>query len=415
MSRPARCGPPGLAGLLALALAVASAAAGSAGRVGGAALVRPTPPGGATVVGVVGEPVQLDAHGWAAGLQVERVLAGEVEPAAVLRIGWEELVRDRPARLAEGERVLVALEPLPAKSLWLQRFPSGDAFAIADAGSALLRAPDATSLSLLERYLALPSEEGETPRATAALSALVARATPALATGALARLDEIPGLAQRLEGASARVLAGALADSARPATLRRALLELVGRRRLEALRGEVVALTRAGSGLESEAWAARIALDGGLEPEQVALLLEQSDPALRSLAVRHARGTPAERQVRQRIRSDADPAVRAEAVEAWLSWRGEAALGDVEPALFDPDPRVRGRAALAVGGLGSAAVPRLRELVEGYPADQVLGPIAALRFAGREGMAALREIAASDPDEKKRQLARIGLGATRPH
>lgn len=400
---------------VAVALVGASAAGASSGRAGGASLVRPVGAGGATVVGTTRAPVQLDAHGWTARLEVERVLAGEeIEPAAVLRIGWEELVRGRPPRIAAGERVLVALEPLPAKSLWHRRFPDGDALVIADAGSALLHAPDATSLALLERYLAF-GDEPEPAQETAALAALVARAKPPLAAGALARLDEIPGLTLQLDATSARTLAGALADPTRPPALRADLLELAGRRGLEALRPEVVALTSAGSGFEPRAWAARIALDGGLEPEQVTLLLGQPDPALRRLAVRHARGTSAERQVRQRIRGDADPVVRAEAVEAWLAWNGEGALGDVEPALFDPDPRVRGRAAIAVGRLGDAAVPRLRELVRSRPAGEALGPIAALRFAGHDGLAALREIAANDPDEQKRELARIGLGATRRH
>jgi hypothetical protein len=69
---------------------------------GGSALVRAIEEGSQLVLGSIHEPRALDAHGWAARLQVEQALQGPARPGQSLEIGWEELARGRPTRFAEG-------------------------------------------------------------------------------------------------------------------------------------------------------------------------------------------------------------------------------------------------------------------------------------------------------------------------
>ena len=357
------------------------------------------------------EPKQLDQHGYAAELEVERVVAGDPALAGQrLRIGWEELAPRRRPRFEEAGRILVALDPLPTWSLWRQRFPEGGAWAVAERGQAFLRDPDAATATHLARYLSLPGSERDGAPGVEALIALVAGAHPDVAGAALVRLRRAPGLAKRMSEAARAQLGAALRDATRPRELRAAALELVGARELEALRPVVAELAAPGSALEAPATAALAELDGGLALERVESLLRSADPALRVVGVRHARGTVAEGRLSSLIRTDPDPEVRKAAVRSIVAWRGEAALGDAEAALFDAEPSVRAVAAQAIGAVGEPAVPRLRGLLEGRGMPDAAAPIAALRFAGPAGMAALQEVAQSHPDEKVRAVARLALG-----
>ena len=141
---------------------------------------------------------KIDRHGWRATLAVERDLlataASDAPVTEVLAIGWEELAEGRPPRFSDGDRVLVALDPLPGQTLWRNRFPKRDGFAVAERGTAFLRDPDAATLDGLARYLGVAAAEREESPGVEALAALVQTAAAPVAEGAVGRLESVPGL-----------------------------------------------------------------------------------------------------------------------------------------------------------------------------------------------------------------------------
>ncbi|MEN8183271.1 MAG: hypothetical protein ABFS46_12135, partial [Myxococcota bacterium] len=139
------------------------------------------------MLGTVRAPTRLDRHGYVAGLEVERVLRGSEPGESVGRIAWEELGTES-SRFREGQRILVVLRPLPAWSLWRERLPEGGAHAVAARGDAFLDDPDAHSVELLQRWLALSPAARSGEAGARGLAELVAGARPDLAEAALARL-----------------------------------------------------------------------------------------------------------------------------------------------------------------------------------------------------------------------------------
>lgn len=401
-------GAPWLAGALAVALGAAAGAGVPA--PGGGPLLAAAETATATALGTVLAPGKIDLHGWAARLRVERVLAGDLAPGSTVRIAWEELSRGRPVRFRDGDRILVALDPLPGASLWGQRFPDRDALAVAARGEAFLRAPDAASIDTLAAYLALAPEQRAQATGVESLANLVSRAQPPLAGAALARLGQLPNLDSRISPPTPERLAHTLNDPGRPLALRQGILSLVGARQLRSLRAAVEPLASEGSPLEPQALAALAALDGGLPPAQVATLLDSKDPALRAVGVRNAPATPSLHRLSDLLLLDRDPRVRTAVVETLLIAEGEAAVESVSRALFDGDAQVREAAVLALAGLGAAAVPTLENLVERRTIEEVKAPLAALALAGPEGRGALERIAAFHPDDKVRALARVFMG-----
>ena len=399
-----------LAGTLALASGLAAVAGAGVPAPGSEPLLAAAETATATALGTVEGPGQVDLHGWAAQLRIERVLAGDLVPGSTVRIAWEELSRGLPARFRDGDRILVALEPLPGASLWRQRFPAGDALAVAARGEAFLRAPDLVSVETLAAFLALPAEQRQQTPGVEALTGLVSRAQPPLARAALARLAEVPGIDSRISYAARQQLALAAADPGRPREVRQGVLRLIGERQLRSLRPALELQAREGSPLRGEALAALSALDGGLSADRVARLLESEDPAVRAVAVRNTPGTPAERRLARLLREDPDPRVRAAAVETLLAARGAAAVGPASAALFDGDAQVREAAVRGLANLGAAAVPTLEALVERRVEEEAKAPLAALALAGRPGREALERIATSHPDDQVRALARAMLG-----
>ncbi len=362
------------------------------------------------VVGrVVAAPHPLDRSGRTASFEVERVLAGERTTGSLVRIAWEELAAARPDRFDEDERLLVALEPVPGASLWRQRLPDGQAELVAGDGRAFLRVPDAATIEALARWLALAPAERDGASGVAALADLVARGEAGLAGAAVTRLGGVRGLSERLEEAMPS-LARAVGDPTRPLPVRRALLSLIGTRRLGGLREPVARVAaEPEDAARAEALAALAALDGGLPEARVAALLESEDAAVRAAAVRA--GTLPRQRIEALLARDGAPEVRAAALEALLDRRGVRALPAVRMALFDADPGVRELAIRRIGGLGAPVVPELETMVarERDP-EQVRAPLAALALAGPDGRAALARVAGEHEAERVRALARLFLG-----
>jgi hypothetical protein len=410
---PLRALAPALA-----ALALASAAAAADGRpraAGGVRLVEALEAAPAAVVAVVAEPRQLDAHGHSALLRVESSLTGPVPDGAELRIGWEELASSRAPRFAEGDRILVALEPLPGASIWASRFPDpklrARVFGVAERGDAFLRAPSAASVDRLRHYLKLAARDREGADGVSRLVEIAAWSEPALALGAGLRLARHGELGEKLGPGAAALLAQALLRSDAGPELPDALLELVARERPAALRAPLEALA-AGEALAPPAvFAALAALDAGVAPARAARLLAAPTAAHREVAVRHASGPGAAEELARLARSDPEPSVRAAAVERLVAIGASGALEEGLAALRDREPSVRGAAAKSVASLGAGAVPGLRQVVDGGDPDAARAAVVALHLTGSaEATQALAEIAETHRDEGVRTLAAIALG-----
>lgn len=407
-----------LAALLAgSARAAAPAAALSPRRAsGGRALVAAVEGAQATLLGRVGEVRRLDVHGFAAPLAVERVLAGALAPDAVVTLAWEELAPSRPVRFAAGDRVVVALVPLPTGSLWTGRFPRRDALAVAARGEGFLVDPDPVTLDRLAAWLALPAGERNAGPGVVALAGLVAEAEPRVAASALARLGEVDGLEPEIAADATTLLSGVVSGAKpRPVELRRALLGLVAVRRIDALRAPAAAVAGSPGPLEAAALEAVAAIDGGLPAERVAACLARPEGEMRAVAVRHGGAALDRERLAGLARSDPAPIVRAAAVEALVARHGVTVLDLAAPVLVDPDPAVRAAAARSLGSLGAPAVPRLRSLAERSRGSDAAGPIAALWEAGPEGQAVVRILAESHPDEQARRLCQLLTGGSDTH
>jgi len=362
------------------------------------------------LLGRVSASRAIDLHGFEATLTVERALVGSEVPGAVVHVAWEELARGASDRLHDGTRVLLALDPLPTQSLWQNRFPAGGVRVISGQGAGVIRAPDESTVAALDRFLTLSPEARTDKAGVAALVELLVVAPPSLALAAVECLAELPELELHVSASVASALSEVAASPERPLAVREAVFELAAQQQLMALRPAVEAAARSGPPLEVAGWQALAALDGRVQPADLVALLESEQPALRVLGVRHARDTPSEPRVAAAINGDPAPEVRAAAVHAWCAWHGTAGAKVAEPALFDPEPAVRGAAAESLGGLGEALVPRLEELANEHEGGAAAGPLWALSHAGAAGRLALRRIAVGHPDDRVRKLAAVISG-----
>jgi hypothetical protein len=402
--------------VLVAALALAAAAGAERPRAaGGVRLVEALEAAPAAVVAVVAEPRQIDAHGHTALLRVESALAGPVPDGAELRIGWEELAASRAPRFAEGERVLVALEPLPGVSIWAARFPDpklrSRVFGVAMRGDAFLRAPSAASVDRLRHYLRLAAPHRDGANGAALLADLAAQAEPPLAIGAAERLARRSGLAEQLDPAAAALVARALLRTDAGPELAAVLLDAIARERPPALRAPLEALAGAEALAPAAVFEALAALDTGVAPARASRLLASPSPAHREVAARHASGPTAREDLARLARGDPEASVRAVAVERLVVLGGASALEDGLAALHDPEPAVRGAAARALGGLGANAVAGLRRAADSNDVDAARAAVVGLQLTGvPEATEALTEIADSHRDESVRTLAAIALG-----
>ncbi len=334
---------------------------------------------------------------------------GPAQAGQTIRIGWEELARSRPPRFTDGGLVLVALGPLPASSLWRQRFPSGGALAVAADGHAFLRDPDPATVTLLEKWAKTSPREREEAAGVALLAALWATAAPSVSEGALERLAQTPGLEGKLQGEGGASLAAGLADGARPLPLRAAMAQLVSERRLLSLAPSREARAAPGGPLEAPALDALGALSDGLPPDRVRGLLARAEPALRAVGARQARGKLLE-PVQKLVKADPAPEVRAAAVVALLDQKGMAAFDVAAGGLLDSDPTVRAAAAKRIGALGAPAVPPLVILTNARNMPEAAAFVGALALTGAEGRAAVKTIAETHRDPKVRDVAKVALG-----
>jgi hypothetical protein len=382
---------------------------------GGVRLIEAMEAAPATVVAGVETTRVLAGTGRAAVLRVETPVRGDVAPGARLRIAWEELAASRAPRFQEGDRVLVVLEPLPGASIWRSRLPDAsersNTLAVAMRGDAFLKSPSPGSALLLEHYLALAPADRSGADGVGFLAQLAAGAEIPLATDAVARLDTRADLDAKLTPSAARQLVKALVRADAPNALQDALVELIGRHRLKALRADLETLAAGDAIAPPVVYAALARLTGGLSPEWSARLLAQTRERHRQVGARHASGDRADRDLRSLIRGDPAPAVRTSAIVRLVELRGAEAIAPVAGALYDPEPAVRITAAQQLASLGIAAVPELRNVAWAADPDAARAAVTGLALMGiAESSDALREIASEHSDDSVRMLARIALG-----
>jgi hypothetical protein len=356
------------------------------------------------VVGRAGETERIDRHGRATWLAVERVVYGE--PPQPLRVAWEDLAPRNVSRLPEGERVLVALDPLPGLSLWRQRFPAGGVRVISARGSALRVAPAAETEAALAGFLALSAQQRESAAAVPALVALAGAPDSGMAREALARLDALPGLARALEGPTGEQLAATALRGDTPPERGEAILALAGRRRLRALLPSARAASAAPGALEAAGWQAWGEIEGGLAPSQVAALLARDDGRLRAVGAAWLRGEGRLSKLRSLLEADPDGGVRASALRALGD---DATEAELVQALADPDAGVVHLALASITARGQPCVAPLLGLVEQGPAPVRPRALAALAQIP-EGRAPLARIAREHPDPQVRGFAALALG-----
>jgi hypothetical protein len=264
-------------------------------------------------------------------------------------------------------------------------------------------------------FLALAPEARAQAAGMTALSALAAGGEPRVADAALARLGRVPSLAQRLPAEAAQSLVTLIADTARPAELRRAALELAGDQALSALEPAVEAAAAKPGPVQGAAVDALGRLRGGYPPERAAALLASPDPAVRAAAARRAGSGVSAEKLRGLVRGDSAGAVRGAAVEALAAREGERAMPDLVLALRESDPDARAGAMRGIIALGpAAALPALRteiwETDAAAPPERLAGAVLVLALLGPEGVAELSRIAHEHPSPKLRRVAELGLG-----
>jgi len=399
----------------ALACASASAAASDTRAAGGTRLVQSLEASPLTIVALVEGAQVIDSQSRRALLRVEQAVNGEVPTGSRIPVVWEERSRERADRFANGDRILVSLLPLPQQSIWLQRLPDPEertSFSfVAERGNAFLRSPTVGGVDLLRHYALLSPSERTGPLGVGTLIQLATGAQLPLASSAIERLDQIAELDAKLDPPSSRRLVVTMLRSDAGDGLATAVIELIGRHHLEAVRSALEArLAAAQAPAEAVVYRALGRLDGELSPERTDWLLENGSAEYRETAARFASGPDAGRRLGRLLKRDQAPAVRSAAVERLVVLRGKKAADAAAGALEDPSADVRHAAARAMGSLGAGGVPALRGVVDRGSQNGARAAMAGLVLSQtQESVVALIEISGSHPDEGIRLLAKIAL------
>jgi hypothetical protein len=369
------------------------------------------------VVGTIEARSALDARGWRATVAVESALVGPAESGQRVVIAWEELASSRPPRFANGDRVLLALEPLVAGSLWRKRFENPreipSVYGVAQRGDAFLRTPAPGSVSILEHYLLLPADLRSGPAGQRHLMALAADAERPLALSAARRLAALTSGAT-LGAVEAPLVLRALARGESDAALATSLLKWIEHRQPVGLVPALDAALAAPAGAPATLVRARGLLGEGLPGERERALLASPSAAQRAAAASVA-GPAAATRLADLLRRDPAPEVRLAAVRRLARLEGPAALEPLLESFDDTDSTVRNEAALHVAAFGPEAVPRLQQAaLWPWPASQ--SAVLGLSVANSdESRAALAELAQKHPDQRVRTLAEIALGRSIGH
>lgn len=403
-------------GLLGLGAAAAAEPPAPRPAAEGTALIEALEASPLGVVGTIEGCSALDARGWRASVAVESALVGSAEAGQRVVIAWEELVGSRPPRFANGDRVLLALEPLVAGSLWRKRLDPKQlqsVFGVAQRGAAFLRTPAPGSVSILEHYLLLPADLRSGPPGQRHLMALAADAQRPLALSAARRLAALTGGAT-LGGEDAPLVLRALARADSDAELATPLLGWIERRQPAGIAPALDAALAAPTGAPATFVRARGLLGDGLPGERERALLASPSAALRAAAASVA-GPAQVTRLAELLRRDPAPEVRLAALRRLARLEGPAALESLLDAFDDADASVRNEAALHAAAFGPEVVPRLQDAA-GWPWPAPQSAVLGLSHSNNDAArAVLVKLAAEHPDVRVRTLAEIALGRSIGH
>lgn len=396
------------AGLLA---AMAAAATARAAADGVLAAIETAP---VVVIAEVRDVESLVHAGYRATLAVERSLHPGLSPGDTVTVAWEEPTPSRPARLAVGRRVLAAAGPLPTASIWRMRVPDDEARAsllgLAGGGEGYVERPSAVEIDVIEHALRAGAEARRGDAGVLYLSRLAAVGQPRLARDAAARLGDFSQLGEHLTAPAASAFVDALVRGDLP-ELREPLLGLIDAHRPEALGPPLRARIAASEpSVPPVLYLALGTLEGGLDDNLAVPLLQAGSVEARTAAARQASGPLARELLRELLREDTDPAVRAAAVTRLVELDGAGALPEATGALADPAPEVRLAAVRGSASVDPEAVEPLRDVALRGSPDAARAAIAALSLMGAEAHVLLAEFAAAHPDAAIRTLARIAIG-----
>lgn len=370
------------------------------------------------VLGTLEGRAALDARSWRARLAVEEVLAGALPTGQRLVIAWEELAASRPPRFADGDRLLLALEPLAAGSLWRSRVPDPRELRLlyspTQQGTAFVRSPSVGSVLTLRHFLLLPQELRAGPAGQRHLLALTAGAEQALARSAARRLSSEPGPGE-LTADDAPTALRALARADADTELAALLMIWVERRQPIALVPALDAALAAPGGAPATFVRARGLLGDGLPSEREAALLASASVPHRVAAASVASAAQSERLAKL-AGADPAPEVRVAALRRLARLTGRASLETLLDAFDDAEGTVRSEAALHAAAFGAEAVPRLIEVATRWSWPAPEPAVLALRLTGTdEARAGLTQLADDHPDPRVRALAGLAIGRSLGH
>jgi len=407
---------------VALALALALPVLAGASAVAGKTDARGDPLAAledarARIVGEVEAVTPLEYGAHRARIRVERTLP-EVDgatPPPHVDVVWEEPALSLPPRLGAGDRVLLALQPLPSASIWKQRIPDAAdrarLLALVGRPPIVWHRPAAGELDILEHFLRLGPDARAGEAGLHHLLGLCASAQPDLAEPAARRIERTGALGSlpASEAPAALVVAALLRDAA--PGVRDALLAALASARPAAVRVLVEArLSTADPRDVPVLSAALAAIDGGLDDGRALALLRAGSEEARLTAARWARGPKARAALRRHLVDDPSPAVRSAAVRRLVAIEGKGALEDATRALDDPEPDVRLAAVESIARLDPDAVATLVDITDRGRPDAARAAVAALSMMGDEAHLALAEIARDHADAALRELARVAIG-----
>lgn len=417
---------------LTLALVVGAASSSWAERDRDPPLVESFEAAPGLLVGSVTRVERVAHAGWVAAVAVERVLRSRDESTKApksIEVAWEEAAPSLPSRFSVGRRLLLAIEPLSTASIWKQRVPDRERraslYSVAAKGRAYLERPSGEELSDLEHYLALGDDARRGNAGVVYLVALAARSQPRLALSGIAQLARLREFSQQLGPDEARGLCDALMREGRlpgqdrgaaEGDVGEAALALIERFRPAALRPVLQSrITALSQRAPAVLYAALGALDGEI-PDSVALeLLASKSQDHRVAAARWTGGVQGREQLRQLLRTDPAPSVRAAAVSRLLQLEGGEALPDAVRCLDDPAGSVRLAAARSIAKIGPEALPELEYMVDSGSEDGVKGAIVTLSLMGGAAHEMLAEISEHHADKGIRALAGIAIGRPLGH
>jgi HEAT repeat protein len=356
----------------------------------------------AAALGRLGDPGAADALARAGGAATGRVAAAAVEALVVLpdvtEVGLalcevaartdDAAVAARAARHARGREAACPERP------FLNRLgTAGAPAALSALGELGLAGPAAETAA--QRLLPLVDPARGDPAARAAAARALGRLRVAATAGPVR--DRAAALLARVRDARARWVPGAL-----PAVAA-AGFERGGEARLAAV------IARRGA-------ATKGAADG---PEWIdAVAPATADELGALLAAAGALGAPGTEALLAPLATDPLPAIRAGAVEGLTALGGEAGLRAAAAALEDPDERVRGAAARALGRAGARGAPALARAARRVREGEAGWGVALARALGETGAAeAVPALAAlldgAPAPAAALALARIGAPAAR--